>query len=83
MSLAVIDYLRENEIQDVAVAQNEFYGYSGEKPTLELAIPQMGQVVFGNMEPGEAVKLVEKYMVNTGEIAHFLVDNHGNRKKNH
>jgi len=43
----------------------------------------MGKVVFGNIEPVEAVKLVEKYMVNTSEIAHFLVDNHGNSKKNH
>jgi len=79
----VIKYIRDNNIEDVVVVQNEFYGYSGDKPTIELAIPHMGKVVFGNIEPVEAVKLVEKYMVNTSEIAHFLVDNHGNRKKNH
>ena len=83
MSLAVIDYIRTNNIEDVAVVQSEFYGYSGDKPTIELAIPEMGQVVFGNVEPEEAIKLVEKYMINTEEIKHFLVDNHGNRKKNH
>ena len=83
VSLAVIDYIRTNNIEDVAVVQSEFYGYSGDKPTIELAIPEMGQVVFGNVEPEEAIKLVEKYMINTEEIKHFLVDNHGNRKKNH
>ncbi|GLI55836.1 hypothetical protein PM10SUCC1_13500 [Propionigenium maris DSM 9537] len=83
VSLAVIRYIKEKGIEDVAVVQSEFYGYSGDKPIIELAIPKMGQVVFGNMEPGEAVKLVEKYMVNTQEIAHFLVDNHGDRKKKH
>ena len=83
MSLAVIGYIKENNIEDVAVVQEGFYGYSGDEPTIELVIPHMGQVVFGNMEPEKAIKLVEKYMVNTSEIKHFLVDNHGTRKKNH
>jgi len=83
VALKIIEYVKENNIDDVAVVQNEFFGYSGDKPTLELSIPEMGKVVFGNIEPMEAVKLVEKYMVNTSEIADFLIDNHGNRKKNH
>ncbi len=83
MAIEIVNYLKENGIEDVAVFQNEFYGYSSEKPTIELVIPKMGQVVFGKVEPEEAVKLVEKYMVNTEEISHFLVDNHGDRKKNH
>lgn len=82
-ALAVIKYIKDNNIEDVAVVQNEFLGYSGDKPTLELSLPDMGKVIFGNIDPVEAVKLVEKYMVNTSEIAHFLVDNQGNRKKNH
>ena|GEM_PF-2147701 len=83
MAIKIINYLKDNNIEDVAVFQNEFYGYSSEKPTIELVIPKMGQVIFGKVEPEEAVNLVEKYMVNTQEIAHFLVDNHGDRKKKH
>lgn len=83
VALKVIEYIKKNNIDDVAVIQTEFFGYSGDKPTLELSIPDMGKVVFGNIEEIEAITLVEKYMVNTSEIAHFLVDNQGDRKKNH
>lgn len=83
VALYIIEYLKEKKIRDIVVVQSEFRGYEGEKPTLELMIPNMGQVVFGNMEPLEAIKLVEKYLVNTEEIAHFLIDNNGTKSKNH
>ncbi len=83
MSSEVIDYLKKQEIEDVAVIQSEFYGYSGEQPTLEIIIPETGQVVFGNITPDEAIKLVQKYILNTEEIKDFLTDNDGNKKCDH
>lgn len=83
VALEIIRYLKVNNIEDIAVILSEFKGYSGDKPTLELMIPNMGQVVFGNIDPKESIKLVEKYLIKTDEIAHFLIDNNGTRKKNH
>ncbi len=81
VALTVINFLKDKKIADVVVVQTEFHGYSGDKPTLELILPGMGQVVFGNVDSKEAIKLVEKYMINTEEIAKFLIDNHGDKRK--
>lgn len=43
----------------------------------------MGNVVFGNITPKEAVELVKKYVLDTEKIKGFLVDNDGNKKCNH
>ncbi len=83
MAIEIINHLKSCNVEDIAVIQTEFYGYSGEKPTLEIIIPKMGNVVFGNVTPQEAVELVQKYILDTEKIKDFLVDNDGNKKCNH
>jgi hypothetical protein len=83
VAIEIINHLKSCNVEDIAVIQTEFYGYSGEKPTLEIIIPKMGNVVFGNVTPQEAVELVQKYILDTEKIKDFLVDNDGNKKCNH
>lgn len=83
LGIAIIEKIKKDRIENVVVYQTEFYGYEGDKPTLEIIIPGKGQVVFGNIDIKGALEIVEKYLINTEEIEKFLVDNDGNRICNH
>lgn len=83
VGIAIIDFIKEKKLDNVVVYQTEFLGYSGELPSLEIIIPDKGQVVFGNVTVEEGLNIVERYLLNTDEIAEFLVDNDGNKKCNH
>jgi hypothetical protein len=83
LGIAIIEKIKKDEIKNVVVYQTEFYGYGGDKPTLEIIIPEKGQVVFGNMDVKGALEIVEKYLINTADIEKFLVDNDGNKICNH
>ena len=42
LGVAIIEYIKKKEIKDVVVYQREFYGYEGDKPTVEILIPDAG-----------------------------------------
>lgn len=81
--MAIIEYIKKKDIKDVVVYQREFYGYEGDKPTLEIFIPEAGSVMFGNVSIEEGIKIIDKYVINTHEIMEFLIDNDGTKKCNH
>lgn len=83
LGVAIIEYIKKKDIKNVIVYQREFYGYEGDKPTVEILIPDAGSVMFGNMNVEEGLKLIDKYVVNTHEIIGFLIDNDGTKKCNH
>lgn len=83
LGVAIIEYIKREKIENVIVYQTEFKGYEGDKPTLEIVIPEKGSVVFGNMVEEEALKIVKRYCINTEEIIEFLVDNNGTKNCNH
>lgn len=72
---AIIAYLEKKNIDKVAVIETEFKGYSGENPSLEVVIPGKGQVIFGNVSPGDAVGILERYLIENDEILKFLEKN--------
>ncbi len=83
VGIAIIDFIKEKNINNVVVYQTEFLGYSGSLPSLEIIIPNKGQVVFGNVSVEEGLNIVERYLIDTDKIVEFLVDNDGNKKCNH
>lgn len=83
LGVAIIEYIKKNNVENVIVYQNEFLGYEGDKPTLEIVIPEKGAVVFGNVELEEGLRLIEKYVIHTEDIIEFLVDNNGTKNCNH
>lgn len=83
LGVAIIEYIKTKDIKNVIVYQREFLGYEGDKPTLEILIPEKGSVVFGNMDIENGLKIIDKYVINTHEIIEFLVDNDGTKKCNH
>lgn len=83
LGVAIIEYIKNKKIENIIVYQSRFYGYEGDKPSLEIIIPEKGSVVFGNVDVETGLKLVEKYTLNTHEIIEFLTDNDGKKKCNH
>ncbi|MEI6857062.1 hypothetical protein [Psychrilyobacter sp.] len=80
---SIVDLIEIEDIENIALYKTEFLGYGGNFPSLEIIIPDKGNVVFGNVDYKEAVKLVKKYLKNTSEIEKFLVDNDGTKRCNH
>jgi hypothetical protein len=70
-------------IENIALYKTEFLGYGGKFPSMEILIPNKGNVVFGNVDSKEAVKLVKKYLKDTSEIEGFLIDNDGTKQCDH
>ena len=63
LGVAIIEYIKKKEIKNVVVYQREFSGYEGDKPTLEILIPNVGAVMFGNMNIEEGLKLIYTIMI--------------------
>ena len=80
---AIIELIEVENIENIALYKTEFLGYGGKFPSLEIFIPKKGNIVFGNVDSKEAVKIVKKYLKNTLEIEKFLVDNNGAKQCNH
>ena len=80
---AIIDLIEGEEIENISLYKTEFLGYGGVFPSLEIIIPNKGNVTFGNVEPQEAVRLIKKYLKDTAEIEYFLTDNDGTKECDH
>jgi len=80
---SIIDLMEIEDIENVALYKTEFLGYGGEFPSLEIIVPNKGNVVFGNVDSKEAIELIKKYLKDTSEIEEFLVDNDGTKTCNH
>jgi len=80
---SIVDMIEVEDIENIALYKTEFLGYGGKFPSLEIIIPGKGNVVFGNTDSAEAIRLIKKYLKDTSEIEKFLVDNNGTKKCNH
>ena len=80
---SIVDLIEIEDIENIALYKTEFLGYGGKFPSLEIIIPNKGNIVFGNVDSKEAVKLVRKYLKDTSEIEEFLVDNNGTKQCDH
>ncbi|WP_028856760.1 hypothetical protein [Psychrilyobacter atlanticus] len=80
---SIVDMIETEDIENVALYKTEFLGYGGKLPSLEIIIPDKGNVVFGNVDSNEAIRLIKKYLKDTSEIEEFLVDNNGTKRCNH
>lgn len=72
---AIISYLDRENIEKIAIIKTEFKGYSGDNPSLEIVIPEKGQVIFGDVSPDEVIEILERYLLKNDEILKFLEKN--------
>ena len=68
---AIIDELDAKNISHVLVRQTGCMGLCHSEPTVEVIVPDMPTVIYGNVDAKVARDIVEKHV-----IAHTLLDNH-------
>ena len=68
---AIIDSIAEKRLSNVLVRQTGCMGLCHSEPTVEVVVPDMPTVIYGNVDAKVARDIVEKHV-----IAHKLLDNH-------
>ena len=66
---ALIDALNEKNLTNVLVRQTGCMGLCHSEPTVEVVVPGMPAVIYGNVDAGTARSIVEKHIVG-----HELID---------
>jgi hypothetical protein len=79
VGISIVEMVKREKIENVCVYLSDFRGYEGDKPSLEIIVPNKGKVVFGNVDTVEAEKLVLTYLTDTEKLTSFMTDNDGNR----
>ncbi len=62
------------------IEETEFFGYSGDEPTLEFQIPNQGKIVFGKVTVEKGMGIIEKYLSNPDILKEVMFDNDGTKK---
>ncbi len=68
---AIIDMIAERNLPNILVRQTGCMGLCHSEPTVEVMVPDMPTVIYGNVTPEIAKEIVEKHV-----LGHRLLDNH-------
>lgn len=68
---AFIDTLK-NEKVDAVVTQSGCMGYCHAEPTIEVKLPGQEPIVYGYVNPGRVVEIVQKY-IKSGELVEGII----------
>ncbi|MCD6463519.1 MAG: (2Fe-2S) ferredoxin domain-containing protein [Thermotogae bacterium] len=73
---AIVDAINEFGVDDIAVVQSGCMGLCDVEPTVEVSLMDEEPVIYGNVTPEQARRIVEKHLKN-GEIVADLVVKRG------
>jgi len=73
---AIVDAINEFGVDDIAVVQSGCMGLCDVEPTVEVSLMDEEPIVYGNVTPEQARRIVEKHLKN-GEIVADLVVKRG------
>ncbi len=73
---AIVDAINEFGVDDIAVVQSGCMGLCDVEPTVEVSLMDEEPIVYGNVTPEQARRIVEKHLKN-GEIVTDLVVKRG------
>lgn len=68
---AIIDAITEKKLMNVLVRQTGCMGLCHSEPTVEVVVPDMPIVIYGDVNPDVAREIIEKHV-----IGRQLLDNH-------
>lgn len=68
---AILDELAANSISNVLVKQTGCMGLCHAEPTVEVVVPGMPTVIYGNVDEATGKKIINEHIVNK-----HLIDNH-------
>jgi len=73
---AIVDAINEFGVDDIAVVQSGCMGLCDVEPTVEVSLMNEEPIIYGNVTPEQARRIVEKHLKN-GEIVADLVVKRG------
>lgn len=82
VGLTIVEMVKREKIENVVVYLSDFRGYEGDKPSLEIIVPNKGKVVFGNVDVKEAERVVFNYLKDITKLEEFMTNNDGNKSCN-
>lgn len=68
---AIIDAIEKKKLQNVLVRQTGCMGLCHSEPTVEVVVPDMPVVIYGNVNKDIALEIIDKHVVGK-----HLLDNH-------
>jgi len=71
---ALLTELNNKHITDVIVRQTGCMGFCYAEPTVEVKMPGMGDIIYGNVNKEIAVKIVTDHIVNKTLIADHILN---------
>ena len=67
----IVDLVAEKGLSNVLVRQTGCMGLCHSEPTVEVTVPDMPSVIYGNVNPAVAREIIEKHV-----LGHHLLDDH-------
>ncbi|WP_372588960.1 (2Fe-2S) ferredoxin domain-containing protein [Fervidobacterium pennivorans subsp. shakshaketiis] len=73
---AIVEYLNEMKIDDIAVVQSGCMGLCEVEPTIEVALEGQEPIVYGNVTPENAKRIIQSHILE-GKVVSDLVVKRG------
>lgn len=71
---AFIEELDEQELKNVKVTQTGCMGLCYVEPTVEVIMPDMPDIIYGNVDPDIARKIIRKHLLNKTMVNDHVFD---------
>ncbi|QEN09285.1 (2Fe-2S) ferredoxin domain-containing protein [Oceanispirochaeta crateris] len=69
-----LDAIKANDLKDVVVKQTGCMGLCYSEPTVEVKVPGMPDVIYGNVDAAVAKEIVEKHIIHKKMVENHIQD---------
>ena len=70
---AVVDSLSEKGVEDISVIQSGCFGLCDVEPTIEVHLEGSDPIIYGNVTPGNAKRIVEQHVIGGKVVGDLIV----------
>jgi NADP-reducing hydrogenase subunit HndB len=71
---AILDEIEKKGLGDVIVKQTGCMGFCANEPTVEVVVPGMPAVIYGNVDDAVARRIVDEHIVNKKLVSEHVFD---------
>jgi NADP-reducing hydrogenase subunit HndB len=71
---AILDEIEKKGLGDVIVKQTGCMGFCANEPTVEVVVPGMPAVIYGNVDEAVARRIVDEHIVNKKLVSEHVFD---------
>jgi NADP-reducing hydrogenase subunit HndB len=71
---AFLDELEIRKVEDVRITQTGCMGLCHSEPTVEVVVPEMPRVIYGNVDAATARRIVKEHLVGKALVSDHIFD---------